>query len=259
MANWTTQNITLSPFTASSGAAGQQLSIGSTGISIFGETVPSHVKKYEVFEIEQDVLLLSVVWQRLRKERESGTRSYVPVSTVIDKVLFENITPEDVERTNLIRDYYSKKLTWWVLNDIRLSAFREDMRELILGNGKVFQEKMKPLAYRLPEFYDYDVKFDEISSLHHTQVKKHSNHSQTIKKHLTLEHVFTRKRRSLSLKEYWFVDEDDNLNTLTINKDNQLGSLLDLHVKKPFDIEAVFTVKVRDNRQYCVLEKYSFL
>ena len=76
--------------------------IGSSPINIFDEDIQSHVRRYEVFEIEEDLLLLSVVWQRMRKERDefdangnSQKGQIAMPSTITDKILFRNITPED--------------------------------------------------------------------------------------------------------------------------------------------------------------------
>lgn len=235
--------------------------INITGGLLMEEPQP-HVKKYEVFEIEQDVLLLSVVWQRMRNERDklqrNGTGTIIAMPTnITDKILFQNIKSEDVEKTDKIRDYYSKKLMWWTLNEVRLSNFREDMKKLINSDGKIFQENIKPLAYRLPEFYDYDVMFDEMFMEHNTKGNQTKN-NLGLEKKFTLVKTFARKRRHSHIKEYWFTDENDNLNVINITQDNPLLKLFDLYSSKPFTIKGMFCLKIRDNREYFVVEKYSF-
>lgn len=246
------------------GAAG---SSGAWSINLFGDESEPHVKKYEVFEITEDILVLSVVWQRMRKERaQSMQDSSIPFpirlvpspTSMTDKILFDNITNDDRARAESIRDYYSKKLMLWSLNDIKLTNFRQDMKKLIQSDGKIFQENMKPLAYRLPEFHDYDVQFDEMFIQHNTQVKQ-ERQKQIKQKKLSLVNTVVRKRKYTTTKEYWFSDEQDNLNIISVNKDNSLISLLDLHTKNPFMVSALSCKQIRDNREYCVLEKYSFL
>lgn len=250
--NWATLNpsntISLTSATGNIGMGG--------GLGIFQEDYQPHVKKYEVFEIEEDILLLSVVWERMRKQRNEGVVMDMP-SSIIDNILFKNITHNDRIRTEELRDYYHKKLMMWTLNEIRLTNFRTDLKELLVSNGKIFQEKMKPLAYRMPEFYDYDIKFDEMMIEHNTLVNPSA--SGKTEKRLKLVDIFSKKRRHAIVKEYWFSDNNDNLNLLVVNKDNSLNSLLELHSKNPFNLQGIFSTKTRDNRQYCVVEKYSFL
>jgi len=242
----------------SGGSTNINWNTANIGSGLFAEQAQPHVKKYEVFEIEEDLLLLSVVWQRLRIEREKSINSIASgIGSITDKILFEKITNEDIVRTEKIRDYYSKKLTLWALNEVRLSSFREDMKKLIQSNGKIFQENTKPLAYRLPEFYDYDIMFDEMFAEHNPKTKQ-TNNNIVDKRKLSLVKTFFRKRRHSSTKEYWFSDENDNLNVINISYDNPLLKLFDLYTNDTFNIEGIFSRKIRDNREYFVVQKYSF-
>ena len=238
--------------------------IGSSPINIFDEDIQSHVRRYEVFEIEEDLLLLSVVWQRMRKERDefdangnSQKGQIAMPSTITDKILFRNITSEDRTRTETIRDYYHKKFMMWALNDIRLTSFREDLKKLIQSDGKVFKENVRPLAYRIPEFYDYDVMFDEMFVQHNTQVKQ-DRQKATSTKIFKLIKTMVRKRKHSTIKEFWFSDENDNLNLMMVSKDNPLLKLMEYHSQNTFKIQGLFEKRIRDNREYCVVEKYSF-
>ena len=160
--------------------------------------------------ITEDILLLSVVWQRLRQDRDLAVRNgniqgpvTIPSSptSITDGVLFNNITSSDRTKAEKIRDYYSKKIVWWTLNDIRLSNFRQDLKKLIQSDGKVFQENMKALAYRMPEFYDYDTVFDEMF-LNYNATIQQSKHQDFVTKKLKLVKTFIRKRRPSTYKEY---------------------------------------------------------
>ena len=216
-----------------------------------------HIKKYEVIETTEDILLLSVVLHRLKSDNSEIVKLKFPTK-ITDKILLDNITESDRTRTYELRDYYSKKFLWWTLNEIRLTPFREDLKSLINSDGKIFKEKILPLAYRMPEFYDYDTSFDKLVSEHKSTIKSNSYHTVATK---VLRHVKTldRKRRHLWLYEYWFTDDNDNLTCIAINKDNTLRSLFNLAIKNPLPIEGLFSKKIRENKEYFVLEKYSFL
>ena len=221
----------------------------------FGVSVGSHVKKYEILEIEEDLLALSVAWKRLRDAAKKGG-SYVPVSKLLDKELFSHVTDNDREQANNIRNYYSKKIMMWKLKDLKLSNFREDMNSFIHTNGKMFKDSMLPMVYRLPEFHEYDVEFDNLV-LEHNKIITNRKVIQT--KTLELKKNFIVGKKYTKRKEYWFSDEDNNLVTFSLSHDNPLISLLDLQCKNPITLSGNYTIRHRDNNEYIVVEKYSFL
>ncbi len=213
------------------------------------------MKKYEVLEIDEDLLALSTTWKRLRQEHSNGG-AYTPVSTLLDKELFNYVTNSDRDKANQIRDYYSKKIMMWKLKDTKLSKFREDMNSFIHTNGKMFKNDMIPLAYRLPEFYEYDIEFDILISEHNKIITDKSN-KQT--KSLSLKKTFTVGKKYSKRKEYWFSDENNNLVTISLTHDNPLLSLLELQCKNTITLSGNYKIHYRDNNQYFVAEKYSFL
>ena len=83
---------------------------------LLGVTHGEHVKKYEILEIDEDLLALSTAWKRLRDTHNSGG-TYTPISTLLDKELFNHVTIDDRQKANEIRDYYSKKIMMWKLKD----------------------------------------------------------------------------------------------------------------------------------------------
>jgi hypothetical protein len=230
---------------------------GNIGSGLFAEernSIPSHVKKYEVFEINEDLLVLSVVWHRLRGSRDSHN-----VSSILDRELFDNIKQDDRNRAEQIRDYYSKKFTIWELNETTLTPFRKDLKEFIHSSGKVFKETMKPLVYRLPEFYDYDTDFDGLMANHNMQLNQVAPHAVVTKTLKFQKKLIKQSKLRGTVHEYWFADEHDNLNMLSIRKDNVLLKLLDLHVRQPIKVEAIYSKRTRDNKEYCTLQKYDFM
>ena len=108
----------------------------------------ANVKKYQVFDITEDLLALSTCWQRIRNDKNYvGQRP----ENITDELLFSMVNFEDKKKAEKIRDYYSKKFTLWALNGVTLTPFREDLKKFIHSDGKIFKEDMKPLVYRLPE------------------------------------------------------------------------------------------------------------
>lgn len=220
-----------------------------------------YATKYEVYETTEDVLLLSTVWQRLRIRNQNLTDSakqppQMP-SKLIDNVLFENITQEDRVRTEQIREFYSKKLMWWSLNDVKLTHFRTDLKKLIQSDGKLFKENMLPLAYRIPDFYDYDNELDVMFASHNKKVVKKLYVFEA--KELNLVKVVKKINKRTKVNEYWYSDETDNLNVISVPLENQLAGLLDLHSKNSFRVKAKFDTRIQDDREFFEVKKYSFL
>lgn len=259
-----------SPYTSKS--YGLSSAVGSSNIGVIAQTMQSvfpgavtagyeaqqstsYVKKYQVLEINEDLLGLSVTWHRLREQNKQGL-PYVGVENLTDKNLFDSITDQDRELASNIRDYYSKKIMMWKLKGQHLTKFREDMNTFIHSDGKIFKEDMFPLVYRLPEFYFYDIGFDKLANEHNKIIKDSSPVFQT--KTLNLHKTFLVGKRFCKRKEYWFTDNNDNLVTLSCTHDNPLLSLLDLTSKSPLTITARFNVRDRDNVQYMCADKYKF-
>ncbi len=216
----------------------------------------THVKKYQVYEIDEDLLALSTAWKRLRDEYKNGS-PYTPIEKLLDKNLFKHVKDVDHEQAKNIRDYYSKKIMLWKLKGQNLTKFRDDMNTFIHSNGKIFKEDICPLVYRLPEFYEYDFGFDELAN-HHNKIISDKQKGK-VTKNLSLQKTFNVGRKYSKRKEYWFSDEQDNLISISFTSDNPLISLLDLHTQKPITLSGNISYKSRDNVEYGVIEKYSFL
>jgi hypothetical protein len=218
-------------------------------------------KKYEVYEIDEDLLALSTAWLRLRTERNLARSTGKAFTTLmpekmLDGVLFNHVTQDDKDRASLIRSYYSKKITQWGLSN-SLSKFRQDMKSLVLSEGKLFKEDIIPLSYRLPEFYDYDVEMDKRFMAHNVKVDQPAKH-HVVERELTFVGTSMRNKKYHETKEYWFSDQNDNLNLISVQKSNPLLAFMDHVAKSPFKVSAVSSVRSRDNREYCALDKFRF-
>lgn len=170
---------------------------------------------------QQDVIVLSCTRQRLNSITENNGKYYS-----IDNKLVEHIQPVDIEQANVIRDYYSKKILVWQLNGKRLSSFRTALAELLSRNGLAITDDLIGIAYSLPDFYNYDCKFDlareNIFIAAPTEINKPATK--------ILKPVFklNKRRRSTKLFEYWFeVSGRGQPAKITIIHDNPLRPLWD--------------------------------
>jgi len=247
-------------------ASQNTISIGSltsgSGIDFEWNTLAglnSNVKKYEVYEISQDLLALSVCWARYRKVKdEHGLR---PVITkLLDSDLFRLVSEDEIAQANTIRDYYSKKIMVWKLKNIKLTPFREDMNTFIHGDGKMFKENMLPLVYRLPEFYEYDIEFEKMSFEYNKEVKRQESSHVTERKYLTFIKSLSVNTKRLKKTEYWFSDNHNNLVQMNIETHNPLYSLLDKVIKSgSIELDGRYGTRKRDGNEFLRVEKYKFV
>ena len=175
-----------------------------------------HIKQYKINESTEDVLALSVTWKRLRSGKTAT------IESLTDSELFTHITEEDRIEANTIRDYYKKKLVLWALKEVKLSPFRLDMSKFLHADGKLFTDKMLPLVYRLPEFYEYDISFADMMR----DLAKYDDDSRYIKTYARNLRPL-RKFRVKRSTEYWFKDEHDRAVVILLENLNPCKSLFE--------------------------------
>lgn len=239
------------------------LSSSSSDLTInWFDSPNSNVKKYQIVETKEDLLVLSATWKRIRDERQlTSENGYLVPTSLIDEILFKSISNADRKRAEEVRDFYSKKVVYWKLKDIPLSKFRQDMSEFIHTDGTRFKEEIMPLVYRLPEFYEYDIQFEELARHHNqslsTSVKIASGFVGS--KTLTLVKTLTVNKKHLKRKEYWFTDNNDNLVLIPVETSNPLMSLLDLVSKNPIRVDGKFQCRTTDHTEYLLGRKITFI
>lgn len=202
-----------------------------------------HIKKYEVMESTEDLLVLASTAHRIKSHTHCRLTS---------EEILKFITNEDREKAEEIRKYYSQKIMMLKLKEARFSSFREQLNKLVHSDGKMFREDMLGVAYHLPKFYEYDTQMDEIK----IQVTQDQSFDKLDKdgkpKSLGLTCNLTpikrlhRKTKHRNTYEYWF--KDDNLNAgvvLYTTPDNQLLPLWE-HF---FDKKEVLRIKGNYIRQ----------
>jgi hypothetical protein len=100
------------------------------------------------------------------------------------------------------------------------------------------------------------MEFDDLVS-EHNKIIKDKSIKQT--KNLSLKKTFSVGKKYTKRKEYWFSDDANNLVTFSLTHDNPLISLLDMQCKNTVTLSGNYNMKYRDNNQYFVVDKYSFL
>ena len=220
-----------------------------------------NVKKYEVFETNEDILALSVTWHRLRPLISHGISNIINPSNrptkLTDSILFKELIQEDRDRANVIRDYYSKKLMMLTLKGLQFSNFRKDLNTFIHGNSKIVKEEMMPLIYRLPEFYDYDIEFDSMTINLNTRFE---DSKISLPKLSTLTPItkFKVNRKRGRICEYWLKDKEDRPHRIEIESNNQLLHLWDYFFEKnSVALDCISKFEQRDNISFYKIIKWT--
>lgn len=175
------------------------------------------IKRYQVYEVNEDALVLSATWKRLRDEKRSIT------ARLLDGTLFNDITSADRKLAEDICDYYSKKIMMLKLKNSKpLSAYREDLNTFIHGDRTVVRDNMIGLIYRLPDFYQYDTELEKVTSQFNKQVELNPMimSSATFKPLKRL----VRKTKNQHVIQYWMREQ------LTGN-----GAMLSIQAKNPLE------------------------
>lgn len=223
-------NLTISSITNTTSNVSPVGATGSFSINdwIMGrDTIGSHIKKYEIYDLNEDLLALSVAWKRLRDSNVPNS-----VSRITDLELFKKVSHEDRETANNIADYYSKKIMTLKLKGInRFSNYRTDLNEFIHSDRKKVTDRMFGLAYNLPKFYEYDTQFDMVKAHVNIRPNWELNNSKyhRINKQLTLTPIskLRRKTKGVDCWNYWFKTEQDIALNIPISHNNTLMSMWD--------------------------------
>jgi len=189
-----------------------------------------YVKTYQIIEAVEDLLALSVAHKRLLNEKISLLAKSFSFKNILDSVVFENLNDNDREIANTIRKYYSQQILMWALKGIKLTAFREDLKTYINGEGNKFVENTIPLVTKLPYFYDYDIKLDEIKREFTTDIERFNPAANTPSKNsyiLTPVKSLSRKTKRVKCIEYWLKDNYNQAYKIEIEHNNPLQHLWD--------------------------------
>jgi hypothetical protein len=212
-------------------------------------------KKYEIYELNEDLLVLSCVAKRLRETKKScvSNDNYL----LLNSIFFREVSPEDRNKAEIIRDYYSKKIMMLKLKGTKLTQFREDLNKFIHGDGTKVTENFFQLVYRLPDFYEYDTGFEDIYKKSECELK--------IETPPTIENFILKPTGKLHKKtkankttEYWFKTQYNILAMIAVEPKNELLSIWDhlFETKSIMKIKGKTFVKHIDENEYLSIKKW---
>lgn len=232
---------------------------GSGNVSIFSFAEQSQhelFRKYEIYESTEDLLALSCAWYRIRKI-STDTNVGIRITKLLDKDLFPLVTDEDRALAGKVRDYYSKKIMMLKLKNEHISNYTEDLNKFVHSDGTKVVEETFGLAYRLPQFYFYDLEIDNIFSGRKTVVSKKVI-SKELKK-LSFINKTVLDRRLCKRNEYWFSDENNNVVALYLDKNNPLTCVFEKLIQNTITLNGFYYTKRKNDIGFFQVEKYDLV
>lgn len=227
-------------------------------VDTLGVDFISHDEDNPIY-LKADILALSVAWHRLR-----GSKANVCIEDFHSQTLLEHITSDDISKADTIRDYYSKKIMIWALHGKELSKFRTSLAEFMLHEKRVFSYKREwvGIAWRLPEFYEYDSVLDGLFQTNFNN--EIDNKLLGMPKIATLLPVkkLTRRTQRINNFQYWFsIEKTKQAAVINIQHDNPLLPLWDhiFNMSKPISINAQYRVSTRTGFIAYVLDKWKIV
>jgi hypothetical protein len=217
---------------------------GATFMNLAGtySELSPFVKKYEVHELTEDLLTLSVVWWELRQIHPMNNG----VARLLDKILFTSVADNHRIMSAAIRDYYSKKIMVWNLKGIPLTPFRTVLNSFIHSTTKTYTENMFGLAYWLPEFYQYDLAMDSIRS--ECTSSPNAIGTYVIEDTFTPIKIIIKKNKTRLVSEYWMKNQSNNAVVLKLDPKNPLLSFWEkvYNSNQPFVLRGDIKIKQAD-------------
>jgi len=217
----------------------------------------THYKKQEIYEFEEDILAISCAWKRQRDDSPAEYR----YSKMTDRKLFDSVTFDDRESAKTVRDYYSKKIMMLTLKGQPLTNFRKDLNTFVHSDVNRATEELFPLIYKLPDFYEYDVKIDEIKTSIENRLKgvklERMNGKQSSFELTPITSVKKHNKR-MKVIEYWFSEKSNTISLIQLEPKNPLLHIWDdmFNSKKVLQISGTSFVKSMDDFEYLSIKNW---
>lgn len=186
-----------------------------------------------------ELITLSCTLDRVKKEYKRLVGTSYPSLKLTDTELKNNVLDNDRKYAYEIMSYYGQKLTYLVLKGNKLSDFRRDLNIFLHLEGDHNMFKYIPIAYRLPELYYADMKFDKIKEQLVTDIFSHESKHNGLHNNYQTSHIkpsamsfqplekIQQKNKYSERVEYWLKDDNNYGYVITLDIKNPLLAIWD--------------------------------
>lgn len=204
---------------------------------IFGDFL-----EYREDPVKLDVnpLVLSV---RLKKMKDADPNIWRRLE---DPQVKAEITGDDFNDAEKIKDYYGKKIMWSTLKDSRISEYRKALQYLLEHPKSTLTKREAGMFATLPYFYQEDQILDTIAKQYRvTGCPSVQPNLKKFDRELVYIHQTSRWVNKKKFVFYWFADDNQFVYNIQLEEDNPLrGFFEDIVLTKPSNIFETYITKV---------------
>lgn len=212
----------------------------------------------QIVAFKRDPLLFSVVAKRLAEENPN---EYGFLSLQYNQdILNDNITAEDLHKTDAIRKFYMDRYLLSQLRRDKLSDFRKDLINYFYSNDvgqSVYQitDKTVGMMYKLPYFYEYDIQVAEVLVDYNDSDPVITEDSGPLEFVAKLD----MHRKKITAFEYWFKDADNRRYAILLEKNNPLLPLFEDTIQtSKIKTIGIFERRTKNYNPYTFIKSWSF-
>lgn len=218
----------------------------------------SSTGKYQerITEFKADPLVLSCV---LKKYIEEG-KGYISLE---NENLVELITPADIELSEKIRKYYTKKFFWTALsNDRQLSDYRTRLINLLENRIDKCKDQDCGIYYKLPWFYEEDMSYEDFKSKYKIDSVPRIVYGGTSgPEDLELDYIKSTvsTQRKRKIERFWFTDKT-HLYSIEVEQSNPLIEMFRhfLQQSNPVKLQGYRTEDRIDRMYFYKIYRFNF-
>jgi len=213
---------------------------------------PASTEPEVSYNFTVDPLLVSCTLQRLIKEsRVNDKVDYLNWSLTdhTDKIVTK-ITDQDRIFAESLISYYKSKLLMAKLRGDHFTKFKDNLLQYLTHSTNSLTSHYVGMVYKLPYFYEYDMKLIEIFGGEYNDLGKtdYRDRSDVV---LTFISKADNGQKRCRNYEYWFKDEHGTRILLEVEKHNPVRNLWEHTIQnEKMNITATFEKRRRDNLEF---------
>lgn len=211
------------------------------------------------YKFTTDPLLISCTLYRMIQEAKAEdkfTYHNWSLNEHADKIV-SNITDQDRVFAESLKSYYMSKLLMAKLRGDDLTKFKTDLMQYLHASPNTLTSRFIGMVYKLPYFYEYDMKLVEIFGGEHKDLGS-ARHRDREDIALTFIAKADNGQKRARHYEYWFKDDSDTRILLEVEKHNPVRNLWEQSIKTgKLNVNTLFEKKRRDNLEFYVARAWT--
>jgi hypothetical protein len=214
---------------------------------------------HSVYKFTTDPLLISCTLYRMVQKAKAEDRFTFQNWSLPDRAaeIVCRITDQDRVFAETLKSYYMSKLIMAKLRGDNLTKFKTDLMQYLNDSPDALTSHFVGMVYKLPYFYEYDMKLIEIFGGEHKDLGNARNRDR---EDITLTFIAKADNGQKRARhyEYWFKDDSDTRILLEVEKQNPVRNLWEQSIQAgKLNINTLFETKRRDNLEFYVARAWT--